>query len=96
MKIIQEQIDTALKRVMDPEVDLDIFTMGLIYETEVQKDGSIYVLHTLTSPACPLGPEIQRRIREELMKLGATDVEIELTFDPPWKAPKELRDMLGI
>lgn len=96
MKIEVKKIEEALSHVMDPEVDLDIWTMGLIYEIAPKDDGGVYILHTLTSPACPLGPEIQKGIRDAIMALGATQVDIEVTFDPPWQAPQELRDILGI
>ena len=82
--------------VMDPEVNMDIFTMGLIYDIQLRDDGSIFILHTLTSPMCPLGPTIQDDIRSALLSLGAPNVEIELTFDPPWKEPEGLRAALGI
>ena len=84
-----------MMHVMDPEVDLDIYTMGLIREINI-KDKVVHVLHTLTSPMCPLGPEIQSDIRNEIIGLGAERVDIELTFDPPWEPPEELRAMLGI
>jgi metal-sulfur cluster biosynthetic enzyme len=96
MILKKEAIEEALKTVMDPEIDLDVFTLGLIYNIEPREDGSVFIEHTFTSPACPLGPQIQANIVEAVKKIGATSVELEVTFDPPWEASQELRDMLGI
>lgn len=94
--IIKEQIVEQLKTVKDPEVDLDIYSMGLIYDISIAEDNSVHVLHTLTSPACPMGPTIQEDIRSAVLSLGASSVEVELTFDPPYQPSEELRMALGI
>ena len=96
MKQDKEKVIEALSGVIDPEVDCDIYTMGLIYEITLHDNGGIHILHTLTSPMCPLGPKIQEDIRQALVDLGYQEIEIELTFDPPWEAPAELRVMLGL
>jgi metal-sulfur cluster biosynthetic enzyme len=92
----KEQIIERLKTVKDPEVDLDIYSMGLIYDITIADDNSVHVLHTLTSPACPMGPTIQDDIRSAVLSLGASSVEVELTFDPPYQPTEELRLALGI
>ncbi len=94
--ITKEQIVEQLKTVKDPEVDLDIYSMGLIYDISIADDDSVHVLHTLTSPACPMGPTIQDGIRSTILSLGASSVEVELTFDPPYQPTEELRMALGI
>lgn len=81
---------------MDPEVDMDIYSMGLIYDVSIADDGSVHVLHTLTSPGCPMGPVIQEDIRAAVLSLGASSIEVELTFDPPYQPSEELRIALGI
>jgi metal-sulfur cluster biosynthetic enzyme len=96
MTITKDTIEERLYHVMDPEVDCDIMTMGLVREVTLRDDQSVHILHTLTTPLCPLGPQIQNDIRSELLSIGVVDVEIELTFDPPWEPPEELRSMLGI
>lgn len=96
MDICREKIIEVLHTVIDPEIDMDIYTMGLVYEVGVRPDGSVFVLHTLTSPACPMGPTIQDNIRSSILSLGVPKVEVELTFDPTWQAPEELRAALGI
>ena len=92
----KEQIIERLKNVMDPEVACDIVTMGLIREVTVRDDGSVHIVYTLTSPMCPLGPQIEQDIRSELLSLGVERVTIELTFDPPWSPPPDLRAMMGV
>lgn len=92
----KEQIIEQLKTVKDPEVDLDVYSMGLIYDITIADDGSVHVLHTLTSPACPMGPTIQDDIRSAVLSLGASSVDVELTFDPPYQPSEELRLALGI
>ncbi len=94
--ITKEQIIEQLKTVKDPEVDLDIYSMGLVYDVIVSDDSSVHILHTLTSPACPMGPTIQEDIRSAVLSLGASSVEVELTFDPPYQPSEELRMALGI
>ncbi|OGH74012.1 MAG: hypothetical protein A3C90_00860 [Candidatus Magasanikbacteria bacterium RIFCSPHIGHO2_02_FULL_51_14] len=92
----KEQILDRLKNVMDPEVACDIVTMGLVREVNIRDDGSVHIVYTLTSPMCPLGPQIEQDIRSELLSLGIDRVEIELTFDPPWREPEGLRAMMGL
>lgn len=96
-----EALLEALKPLIDPEVGLAIVDMGLIYKTEMLPDGTAYVLHTLTSPMCPLGPQIMNDIHQTLAKLpGVKDVKVEVTFNPPWDpktmASDEVKMMLGI
>ena len=84
-----------LKKVIDPELGVDIVSIGLIYKVEVKKkqiaEGEhyqVYILMTLTTPGCPLLDVIESNIKSELDEIegldGYRDVEIELTFDPPW------------
>ncbi len=92
----KEQIIEKLETVIDPELSIDIWTMGLIYEINDITEDSCHIVMTLTTPACPLGPEIMRDIRNTLALLGLNKVEIEMTFDPPWNPPEDLRTMLGL
>jgi metal-sulfur cluster biosynthetic enzyme len=74
----------ALHGVEDPELGMDIVELGLYYETEI--DGPrVKVVHSLTSMGCPAGPMIQENIHDAVAALpGVDEVEVELTFDPPW------------
>ncbi len=96
MSFTKEEIIAELKTVFDPEINLDIWTMGLIYEINIKSDEEAYILMTYTTPMCPFGPDLNRQIEEKLHDLGFKKVEVEVTFNPPWKASDELRTMLGI
>ncbi|MEE3326178.1 MAG: DUF59 domain-containing protein [Myxococcota bacterium] len=82
---IKYDVVAALKTVYDPEIPVDIYELGLIYELEVDQTGRAHILMTLTSPMCPvaetLPPEVEAKAREVE---GVTDVELELVWDPPW------------
>jgi metal-sulfur cluster biosynthetic enzyme len=93
--ITNEQIIETLKTVKDPEVHIDVWTMGLIYNLEI-KDDIINILMTYTTPFCPWGPDLQENIKSVLQDLGVKTVNIEVTFDPPYNMPEALRATLGI
>ena len=80
----KEEVIEALHAVEDPELGMDIVDLGLLYDVEI--DGSkVKVIHSLTSMGCPAGPMIQEDIQNVAASLeGVEDVEIELTWDPPW------------
>jgi metal-sulfur cluster biosynthetic enzyme len=91
----QEQIIEALKTVKDPEIGIDLWTLGLIYEIKTGEDG-VDILMTLTSPFCPFGNEIVLSVEKAVKKLGIDEVRVEVTFEPAWQPSDELRAMLGI
>lgn len=83
--ITKKQIEAVLDTIPDPEMGISIFSLGLIYNVEVDKQGHVRILMTLTSIGCPLFDQIQGPIVEKLMELkGVKKVEVELTFEPPW------------
>jgi len=89
----EEDVRNALKTVEDPELHMDIVTLELIYEIKVE-NGNAYVRMTLTTPACPaLLEEVKRKVTE---LEGIKDVQIELTFVPPWQPSEDLRSMFGV
>ncbi len=94
-----EEVREALRQVEDPELGMDIVDLGLLYDVEVE-DGKVKVIHTLTSMGCPVGPMIQEQIHEVVTALPeVNDVEVELTWDPPWTPEKMSEDakfILGI
>jgi metal-sulfur cluster biosynthetic enzyme len=95
-KIIKDDVIEVLKTILDPEIQIDIWTMGLIYDLKVEKD-SIKILMTYTTPFCPWGPQLNQEIIETINnKLGVKKVDIDLTFDPPYQMPADLRASLGI
>ena len=94
--ITSEQIEAVLKDFKDPELGLDVFTLALIYNYESDQKNKIKIKMTFTSPFCPYGPQLMEEIESKLKEIGASEVEIEITFDPPWKPPENLRSMLGL
>jgi metal-sulfur cluster biosynthetic enzyme len=88
----KEEVVQALRQVEDPELGMDIVDLGLMYDVEVD-DGKVKVIHTLTSMGCPVGPMIQEQIHDVTRALpGVEDVEVELTWDPPWTPDKMSED----
>lgn len=85
MKVKREDIIEVLKTIYDPEIPLNIYDLGLIYGIETSDDGKVHILMTLTAPGCPIADSLIYEIKDRLMQLeGVKDVEVELTFDPPW------------
>jgi metal-sulfur cluster biosynthetic enzyme len=88
----KEQVVDALRQVEDPELGMDIVDLGLMYDVELE-NGKVKVVHTLTSMGCPVGPMIQQQIDDVVRALpGVDDVEVELTWDPPWTPEKMSED----
>lgn len=100
--VSEEEIRVKLKEVKDPELHIDIMSLGLIYGIQVSEaTGQVNVVMTLTSPACPAGDYLISGVQSALAVLeGVKDVQVELTFDPPWdpreRCSDEAKDMLGI
>ncbi|MBI5388892.1 DUF59 domain-containing protein [Candidatus Woesearchaeota archaeon] len=86
----------ALKGVQDPELGLDIWTLGLVYTIDIKEEEKVFVMMTLTSPACPFGPMILAEARQSLITKGFKDAEIDITFDPPWQPNEDVRILLGL
>ena len=79
------KVVAAIKTVYDPEIPVDVFELGLIYEINVYPVNNVYVLMTLTSPSCPSAEEIPGEIEQKIKAIeGINDVKVELTFDPPY------------
>jgi metal-sulfur cluster biosynthetic enzyme len=87
-----EDVTDALREVIDPELGLDFVELGLIYEVEVQ-DGNVSVTYTLTSPGCPIGPQVSEQIEEFVSELdGVQEVQSTMTFTPPWTPERMSED----
>jgi len=79
-----DDVNDALANVIDPELGLDFVELGLIYEVEVDS-GTVNVTFTLTSPGCPIGPQVTDQIKEYVGELdGVEEVTATMTFSPPW------------
>lgn len=104
MVITEDMVYTALKNVVDPEIGLDIVNLGLVYNVDIQSEGKIVgVDMTLTTPACPAGPQILDQAKREILGLqdvykDLEDVQINLVWTPFWNPSmmtEEAREELG-
>ena len=85
IEAVKEDIVKALKTVYDPEIPVDIYELGLIYEIKVEEDGNTYVQMTLTSPNCPVAGILPGQVESSARSVdGVYDVKLDLVFDPPW------------
>lgn len=86
MENLRDKAVDAIKQVYDPEIPVDVWELGLIYELTVFPVNNIYVKMTLTSPSCPSAEEIPGEVEVSLKSIeGVNDVTVELTFDPPYE-----------
>jgi len=82
---LRDQVVETIKSVYDPEIPVDIYELGLIYEINVYPVNNVYVLMTLTSPSCPAAEIIPDELQTKLKAMeGINDVKVEVTFDPPY------------
>ncbi len=80
-----EKIVTVLKTIYDPEIPVDIYELGLIYDVFVNEGNDVKILMTLTSPNCPVAETLPVEVEEKVKSLDLVkDAEVEITFDPPW------------
>jgi len=99
--ISAENIKKSLEPVKDPEIGLSVVDLGLIYDIEVADEGKVSITMTLTTPACPYGPELVDAVKLATMKIkGVKESEVKVVWDPPWN-PQEMaseyaKDVLGI
>jgi FeS assembly SUF system protein len=83
-KLEQKVID-ALKRIHDPEIPVNIYDLGLVYELKIDDESVVYIKMTLTTPNCPIAEDMPGIVYNEVKSVdGVTDVKVELVFDPPW------------
>ncbi|MGH7585935.1 MAG: metal-sulfur cluster assembly factor [Gemmatimonadales bacterium] len=94
-----DQIKKALRGVKDPELNLNIVDLGLVYGVDVADTGDVHVRMTLTSPGCPAGPEITQDVKETVANLdGVNSVDVEIVWEPYWTPEKidpRIRSFLG-
>ena len=87
----EEEVREQLKEVIDPELNINIVDLGLIYEIEVDQNDNVEILMTLTTPGCPLHSVFDEMVKKEVSKLEVNEIEVELTFEPRW-SPEEMSD----
>lgn len=84
-KHLEERIIDTLKSVYDPEIPVDIYELGLIYDVVIRDDSSVYIKMTLTSPACPVAESLPGEVEQKVAGVqGVASAKVEITFEPPW------------
>jgi metal-sulfur cluster biosynthetic enzyme len=87
----RDDVMEALENVIDPELGLDFVSLGLVYDIEVE-GGDVHVTFTLTTPACPIGPQVSEQMKEFVSEVdGVENVYPKMTFSPPW-SPERMSD----
>ncbi|SCY31769.1 FeS assembly SUF system protein [Nonlabens sp. Hel1_33_55] len=80
-----EKVIRVIKTIYDPEIPVDIYELGLIYDVMVSEEAEVKVLMTLTSPNCPVAESLPKEVEDKIKSLkDVKDAEVEITFDPPW------------
>ncbi|HXG34703.1 MAG TPA: SUF system Fe-S cluster assembly protein [Bryobacteraceae bacterium] len=93
---LQDQVIAALRTCYDPEIPVNIYDLGLVYEVRVNPDHSVYIKMTLTAPNCPVAGSLPELVRQRVAAVpGVTDAQVELTFDPPW-SPNNMSDLVKL
>ena len=86
---LKEKIINEIKKIYDPEIPVNIYELGLIYEVKVEKNNNVKVKMTLTTPNCPVAESLPNEVKENIMKVeGVSDVNLNLVWEPPWDKDK--------
>lgn len=93
--ITRDQVIEALKQCNDPELDMNVWFLGLIYDIQTDED-NVKIKMTFTTPFCPYGPSLLDMIKTKVKEFGAKDVQIEVVFEPKWEPNEDVRLALGI
>ena len=84
-KELAEKIVRVIKTIFDPEIPVDIYELGLIYDVFVNEDYGVKILMTLTTPNCPVAESLPQEVEDKVKSITiVTSAEVEITFDPPW------------
>lgn len=98
--VAKEQVFEALKNVIDFEIGLDVVSLGLVYDVNIDDESNVTITMTMTTPACPLAGLILQDAEDKVRQIeGVKDVKINLTFDPPWtpdRMSEEVKKRFGI
>ena len=97
---LKETVISVLKTIYDPEIPVDIWTLHLIYGVEVDEEGNVKIVMTVTAPNCPVAETLPAEVRQRVQAImGVTNVDVELTFDPVWSIDmlsEETKTELGL
>jgi len=92
----KDEVISMMKTIIDPELYIDIWTLGLIYDIDIMED-ILNIRMTFTSVACPAGPQLVGEIKEKAKELsGIRETNVEIVFQPQWQPSEELKALLGI
>jgi FeS assembly SUF system protein len=84
-KDLEEKIILELKNIYDPEIPVNIYEIGLIYDIQIDDDFLVHIVMTLTTPNCPVAESLPEEVRQRVKSVaGVKDADLELTFEPPW------------
>lgn len=84
-KELGETVVKVLKTIYDPEIPIDIYELGLIYDVFLNEDNDVKILMTLTTPNCPVAESLPQEVKDKVASIeGVKSAEVEMTFDPPW------------
>ena len=82
---LKDQIITEIKKIYDPEIPVNIYELGLIYDIEIENKNTAKVKMTLTSPNCPVAESLPKEVKDSIMQVEGIDkVDLDLVWDPPW------------
>lgn len=85
MSTLKDKIIEVLRTVEDPEIPVNIYELGLVYDITIKEDNVVFIVMTLTAPACPVAGQIVMDVQQKVSEVeGIGDVHVDLTFDPPW------------
>ncbi len=97
---LENEIINVLKQIYDPEIPVNIYDLGLIYELDADEEDNVKIKMTLTAPNCPMADDILRDVRDQVEAVpGVKSLDLKLTFDPPWdesNLTEEARLELGL
>ena len=82
---LKEKVITEIKKIYDPEIPVNIYELGLIYDVKIENNNSVKVKMTLTTPNCPVAESLPKEVKDSIMELPEiNDVDLQLVWDPPW------------
>ncbi len=85
MESLKADIIEVLRTVEDPEIPVNIYDLGLIYDITIKEENVVFITMTLTAPACPVAGQIAMDVQQKVSEVaGVSDVHVDLTFEPPW------------
>jgi metal-sulfur cluster biosynthetic enzyme len=94
--VTRDEVISMIKTIIDPELYIDIWTLGLIYDIDIVEE-TLNIRMTFTSVACPAGPQLVGEIKDKAKELsGIKETNVEIVFQPPWQPSEELKALLGI